>query len=379
MQAERLDVWSYRREYEVLREQILKSIDGVFKSGHLILGEKVRTFEQIMAEYVGVPAGVAVNSGTDALFLALKAAGIGQGDEVITVPNTAVPTVSAIVSAGARPIFVDINADDYLMDVSRVEQAITPKTRAIIPVHLYGQCADLDPLMEIANRHDIFVLEDCAQSQGALYKQRQAGSIGDASAFSFYPTKILGAYGDGGWVGSRDSQLTRIVRSLRMYGMEGTYYANRHGYNSRLDELQAAILTLKIPLLAGWIERRREIAARYSAALKSLGFSVPRENEHNRHVYYVYVVEHPERQVVLTALEQANIHCKISYPYPIHTMRAYAGLGYREGDFPVAEAKAKRIFSLPMYPYLTDDEVEYVIDNMGTIANGRPLSTCLVS
>jgi dTDP-3-amino-2,3,6-trideoxy-4-keto-D-glucose/dTDP-3-amino-3,4,6-trideoxy-alpha-D-glucose/dTDP-2,6-dideoxy-D-kanosamine transaminase len=366
----RLDVWSYAREYEALREKILESVDAVFKSGRLILGAQVSKLEQIMADYVGVQGGVGVNSGTDALFLSLKAAGVGPGDEVITVPNTAVPTVSAIVSAGARPVFVDVNADDYLMDISQVEQAITSKTKALLPVHLYGQCADMDPLMEIANGRGLFVLEDCAQSQGCLYKERQAGSIGHAGAFSFYPTKILGAYGDGGWIGSNDSQFTNLARSLRRYGMEDVYYAERHGYNSRLDEVQAAILALKVPLLEGWIERRREIAALYSAALQPLGFGVPRENEHNRHVYYVYVAEHVDREAILAALKERGIHCNISYPYPIHTMRAYAGLGHREGEFPVTEAKAKVIFSLPMYPYLADEEVEYVIETMRSVMDG---------
>src|SRR5260370_17179146 len=208
-----------------------------------------------MAAYLGVSGGVGVNSGTDAIYIALAALGVKAGDEVITVPNTAVPTVAAIRTLGATPVFVDVRDDDFLLDVEQVEAAITPRTTAIIPVHLYGQCVDLDPLMAIAKRHGLKVMEDCAQSQGALYKNHQSGSVGHASSFSFYPTKVLGAYGDGGMVMSNDEAVIRLARSLRFYGMETQYYSERHGYNSRLDEVQAAILSLKLPRIDGWIQR----------------------------------------------------------------------------------------------------------------------------
>src|ERR1700738_454317 len=267
--------WDYRREYDELRDEILAAVDRVFKSGQLIFGPEGIAFERDMAAYVGVSGGVGVNSGTDAIYIALAAAGVAAGDEVITVPNTAVPTVSAIQVLGARPVFVDIRDDDFLMDVAQVEAAITPRTRAIVPVHLYGQCVDLDPLLEIAKRHGLKVIEDCAQAQGALYKNRRCGSIGAASTFSFYPTKTLGAYGDGGMVLSDDEAVIHLARSLRFYGMEKTYYAERHGYNSRLDEVQAAILALKLPHVEGWIERRRAIAARYNQALAGSGLLLP--------------------------------------------------------------------------------------------------------
>src|ERR1700733_10174214 len=298
-----INVWDYLREYDELRDEILATVDGVFRSGRLILGQEGVKFEHEMAAYVGVADGVGVNSGTDAIYIALAALGVNAGDEVITVPNTAVPTVSAIRTLGATPVFVDIRDDDFLMDVGQVEAAITPRTTAIIPVHLYGQCVDLDPLMELGRRHGLKVMEDCAQSQGALYKNHQSGSVGDASSFSFYPTKVLGAYGDGGMVLSNDEAVTRLARSLRFYGMETVYYSERHGYNSRLDEVQAAILSLKLPRIDGWIERRRAIAVRYNKGLAGTGLVLPRQNAHSRHPYYVYVVEHPsDRDGVLQRL-----------------------------------------------------------------------------
>jgi aminotransferase EvaB len=357
-----INVWDYLREYEELREPILAAVDRVFRSGRLVLGQEGIKFEKEMADYLGVTGGVGVNSGTDGIYIALASLGIKAGDEVITVPNTAVPTVSAIQTLGARPVFVDIRNEDFLMDVDQVEAAITPQTRAIIPVHLYGQCVDLDPLMAVAERHGLKVMEDCAQAQGALYKNHQAGSVGHASAFSFYPTKVLGAYGDGGMVLSDDEAVIKMARSLRFYGMETQYYSERHGYNSRLDEVQAAILSLKLPLIEGWIERRRDIAARYHQGLAGTGLKLPRENAHSRHSYYVYVVEHPtDRDGVLERLAKRDINCNVSYRWPIHTMRGSADLGYREGQFPVAERKAQHIFSLPMYPHLKDEEVDTVI------------------
>jgi aminotransferase EvaB len=360
-----INVWDYLREYDELRDEILATVDRVFRSGRLILGQEGVKFEREMAAYLGVADGVGVNSGTDAIYIALAALGVKAGDEVITVPNTAVPTVSAIRTLGAKPVFVDVRDDDFLMDVEQVERAITPRTTAIIPVHLYGQCVDLDPLMAIARRHGLKVMEDCAQSQGALYKNHQSGSVGDASSFSFYPTKVLGAYGDGGMVMSDDEAVIKLARSLRFYGMETVYYSERHGYNSRLDEVQAAILSLKLPRIDGWIERRRTIAARYNQALAGSGLVLPRENAHSRHTYYVYVVEHPtDRDGVLERLAKADINCNVSYRWPIHTMRGNADLGYREGQFPVAERKAQRIFSLPMYPLLKDEEVDTVINTL---------------
>jgi aminotransferase EvaB len=354
--------WDYRREYDELRDEILAAVDRVFKSGKLILGREGIAFERDMAAYVGVTGGVGVNSGTDAIYIALAAVGTTAGDEVITVPNTAVPTVSAIQILGARPVLVDIRDDDFLMDVEQVEAAITPRTKAIVPVHLYGQCADLDPLMAIARRHGLKVVEDCAQSQGALYRGRQSGSIGDASTFSFYPTKLLGGYGDGGMVLSNDDAVVRLARSLRFYGMEETYYAERHGYNSRLDEVQAAIVALKLPRIEGWISRRREIASRYRLGFSGSGLRMPGENSYGRHVYHLFVVETAgDRDATLQRIEARGLKCGVQYRWPIHLMRGYQDLGYRAGQFPVAEDKARKIFSLPMYPHLKDEEVDEII------------------
>jgi aminotransferase EvaB len=355
--------WDYRREYEELRDQILAAVDRVFKSGQLILGPEGSAFEREMAAYVGVSGGVGVNSGTDAICIALAAVGVVAGDEVITVPNTAVPTVSAIRTLGARPVLVDIRDDDFLMDVGQIEAAITPRSKAIVPVHLYGQCVDLDPLKEIARRHGLKVVEDCAQSQGALYKNRRCGSSADASTFSFYPTKLLGGYGDGGMVLSDDQAVVDLARSLRFYGMEATYYAERHGYNSRLDEVQAAILALKLPRVEGWISRRRDIADRYRRGLDGCGLRLPKENAYGRHVYHHFIVETSgDRDAVLARMEARGLKCGVHYKWPIHLMRGYEDLGYRPGQFPVAEKKARHIFSLPIYPHLQDDEVDAVID-----------------
>lgn len=354
--------WDYRREYDELRDEILATVDRVFKSGQLILGREGIAFERDMASHVGVSGGVGVNSGTDAIYIALAAAGVTAGDEVITVPNTAVPTVAAIQILGARPVFVDIRDDDFLMDVDQIESAITPRTKAIVPVHLYGQCVDLDPLMEIAKRHGLKVIEDCAQSQGSLYKNRRSGSIGTASTFSFYPTKLLGGYGDGGMVLSDDEEVISLARSLRFYGMEKTYYAERHGYNSRLDEVQAAILALKLPRIDGWIGRRRDIASRYRQGFDGSGLRLPKENSYGRHVYHLFVVETADnRDDVLARIEARGLKCGVQYRWPIHLMRGYQDLGYRAGQFPVAEKKAQRIFSLPIYPGLKDEEVDEVI------------------
>lgn len=356
--------WDYRREYEDLGESILAAVDRVFKSGQLILGQEGAAFEDAMARDVGVAGGVGVNSGTDAICIALRAAGIGPGDEVITVPNTAVPTVAAIRILGAHPVFVDVG-DDFLMNVAQVESSVRARTKAIVPVHLFGQCVDLDPLLDLARRHGIKVIEDCAQSQGALYKGKPCGGFGDASTFSFYPTKILGAYGDGGMILSSDHALVNLARSLRFYGMEQTYYAERDGYNSRLDEVQAAILSLKLTRVKAWIARRREIAARYRTGLKDTVLKLPEERDYGRHVYHLFVVETPEdgvRDPLLEKIEAQGLRCGVQYRWPIHLMRAYSDLGYKKGQFPVSERKAERIFSLPIYPYLRDEEVDQVIE-----------------
>lgn len=350
--------WDYLEEYKQEKEEILSAIEEVLESGQLILGSKVQAFEREYANYCGTKYGVGVANGTDALFLALKALGIGDGDEVITVSNTAIPTVSAIVSTGAKPVFVDITEDSYLMDVSKIESVITPKTKCLLPVHLFGQCADMDRINEIAKHYNLFVLEDCAQSHGATYKGKKSGSISDISATSFYPTKILSTFGDGGMVNTDDDQLEQKLRRLRFYGAEKTYYAQEHGYNSRLDELHASILLRRMNHLEKNISRRQQLARQYNDALTDTNLILPKEMEYGRHAYHLYVVRHHNRDKILKELKLQNINLGINYPYPIHTMSGYASLGYKEGDLPITEKMAKEIFSLPMYPSLSD-EVQY--------------------
>jgi aminotransferase EvaB len=353
-------VWDYRDEYAAERAEILDAVDTVFSSGRLILGESVKRFEHAFAAYCGAKHGVGVDNGTNAIFLALKALGIGAGDEVITVPNTAVPTVSAVVSTGATPRFVDIDPQTYLMDVSQVESVITERTRCILPVHLYGQCADMDSLGSIASAHGLSIIEDCAQSHGATYRGRRAGSMSDAAAFSFYPTKPLGGYGDGGMVLTSRDDVEQKLRRLRFYGMDDVYYAEEHGYNSRLDEVHAEILNRKLARLDEYLAARRRLAERYRRRLGGLQLALPETAEGNEHAYYVYVVRAQSRDELLDRMAERDIHLNVSYPWPIHTMRGYAYLGYFEGDFPHAEAAAREIFSLPMYPRLSDEDQERV-------------------
>jgi len=359
-----IKVWSYLKEYAQNKNEILKAVEEVFESGQLILGEKGITMEKNYAAYCGVKYGVGVDNGTNAITLALLALGIEKGDEVITVSNTAIPTVSAIVTAGATPVFVDIKRETYLMDVNRLEAAITKKTKCILPVHLFGQCVDMDPLLEIAKKYNLFILEDCAQSQGAEYKEKKSGSLSNVSTTSFYPTKILGGYGDGGMVLTNNEDIEQKLRRLRFYGAEKTYYAIEHGYNSRLDEVQAAILLTKLPQLDHYVTRRREIAALYNKLLKDTELILPKEEDYGKHAYYLYVVRHPKRDLIMAKLKENNIFVNISYPWPIHIMTGYEYLGYKEGDFPETEMAAKEIFSLPLYPTLSDDEVNMVSNTL---------------
>jgi aminotransferase EvaB len=375
-----ITVWDYLKEYRTHRDEILAAVDRVFQSGRLILGPHVRQFEERFAAYSGARHGIGVDNGTNALTLALKALGVAPGSEVITVPNTAVPTVSAIVNAGGVPRFVDIDRDTYLMDVNRLEEAITDATVCILPVHLFGQCVDMATVRRIAAARRVRVLEDCSQSHGASQDRRRCGSLADIAAFSLYPTKPLGAYGDGGIVLTSDDGLNARVRRLRFYGMEGfgsgdpgvreaklAYCAVEHGYNSRLDEVQAAILLVKLAHLDADIARRQAIAARYDEAFKGTSIGVPRIRAGNTHVYYLYVCRHPDRERILSEMAARGVLLNVSYPRPIHVMPAYEPFGYREGDFPEAEQAAREIFSLPIYATLTDAEQEEVCRALGAV------------
>ncbi|MEU6605319.1 DegT/DnrJ/EryC1/StrS family aminotransferase [Streptomyces shenzhenensis] len=355
-------VWGYLDEYAAEREDILDAVDTVFGSGRLVLADSVRSFEKEFAARHGARHCVGLDNGTNAVKIGLEALGVGPGDEVITVSNTAAPTVVAIVGTGATPVFVDVR-EDYLMDVSRVEAAITPRTRCLLPVHLYGQCVDMAPLEELAARQGLAVLEDCAQAHGARHHDRAAGTMGTAAAFSFYPTKVLGAYGDGGAVLTSDQEVDRRLRRLRYYGMEERYYVtDLPAHNSRLDEVQAEILRRKLRRLDDYVTARRGIARRYVEGLGDTGLVLPETALGNDHVHYVYVVRHPRRDEIIEALRERDIELNISYPWPIHTMTGFAHLGYREGSLPVTERLAREIFSLPMYPSLAPEAQDRVVE-----------------
>ncbi|MEF2230689.1 MAG: DegT/DnrJ/EryC1/StrS family aminotransferase [Pseudodesulfovibrio sp.] len=353
-------VWQYLKEYAEEKDEILSAVSEVLESGKLILGPNVSAFEEEFARYCGTKHGIGVDNGTNAITLALRAVGINPGDEVITVANTAVPTVSAIVSMGATPVFVDIDPCTYLMDTDTIEQTITDKTACILPVHLYGQCVAMDTVNALARKHGLKVIEDCAQAHGARQNGQVAGSMSDASSFSFYPTKVLGAFGDGGIVLTSSDEVRDRLKRLRFYGMESVYYAVEHGYNSRLDELHAAILRKKLAHLDEYIRDRRKLAQIYDEMLADTDLRLPATGCDNFHVYYLYVVRHAQRDRIMEKLKERDIHLNISYPWPIHTMKGYEYLGYAEGALPHTEAAAKEIFSLPMYPTLDPQDAERV-------------------
>jgi dTDP-3-amino-2,3,6-trideoxy-4-keto-D-glucose/dTDP-3-amino-3,4,6-trideoxy-alpha-D-glucose/dTDP-2,6-dideoxy-D-kanosamine transaminase len=322
----------------------------------------VHGFEAEFAAYNGVRHCVGVDNGTNALKLGLQALGVGPGDEVITVSNTAAPTVVAIDSTGATPVFVDVLPENYLMNTDQVAAAITPRTRCLLPVHLYGQCVDMAPLERLAAKHDLVILEDVAQAHGAHHHGRIAGSMGNAAAFSFYPTKVLGAYGDGGATVTSDDTINKNLRRLRYYGMEQRYFVvQTPGHNSRLDEVQAEILRRKLGRLDQYIADRRAVAQRYLEGLGDTDLVLPAIAPGNDHVYYVYVVRHPRRDQIIEALKSYDIFLNISYPWPVHTQTGFSHLNYPKGSLPVTEALATEIFSLPMYPTLTPDTQDKVI------------------
>ena len=351
--------WSYINEYKILREKILKSIDKSLKSGQIFFGKEINKFEHSFIKKNNFKYGVAVASGTDALYIALLALGIKSGDEVITVSNTAIPTASAIKSCGAKIKFVDIS-NDYLIDINKIEKNINKNTKAIIPVHLYGQACEMDKIIKIAKKYNLKIIEDCAQAQGAKFKNKYVGSFGDAGCFSFYPTKILGGYGDGGFVTTNSFDLYNKIKRIRFYGIENNnkknkfnnkYYSNEHGINSRISEMHSSILNLKLPYVNSWINKRRKIAKIYSKILKNTSLKLPSENKSCRHVFHLYVVFHPKRDFIIRELKKRNIHININYPFPIHKMKGYKNnISKKSPHLPMTENMAKGIFSLPLYP-----------------------------
>jgi len=352
-----------KAQYRIIHKEISPKVDDLLTSGSYILGAPLLEFEEAYARYCGVSHAIGVANGTDALILALKALNIHPGDEVITAANTFVATAEAIVHAGARPLLVDIDPQTYTIDVTRIAARITNKTKAIIPVHLYGQPADMDPIMEIANRHGLYVIEDAAQAHGAIYKGRKTGSIGHAACFSFYPTKNLGACGDAGSVVTNDEQIALTLRKLRDHGSTEKYQHDLIGYNSRLDTLQASVLLLKLKYLDDWNRARMEHARLYDELLSKIsGIVTPNFPGDNSHVYHLYVirVQKNSRDRLLKYLKGRGIVTGIHYPQPIHLTRAFAFLEYGVTDFPIAESYAQEILSLPMYPELSREQLHYV-------------------
>lgn len=356
-----------KAQYAGIKDEIDAAIAGVLESGQFVLGDEVEAFEEEFAHYCGADFGIAVNSGTSALHLALLASGIGTGDEVITVSFTFVATVAAIVYTGATPVFVDIDPATCTLDVTQIEKSITECTKAIMPVHLYGQPADMDPIMEVARRHNLVVIEDAAQAHGAEYKCRRVGSMGDLGCFSFYPGKNLGAYGEGGMVVTSNAEHAHTIRMLRDWGQSERYAHVLKGFNYRMDGIQGAILRVKLRHLDAWTAARRAHAAAYDGLLADVDAETPAVMPYNRHVYHLYVVQIRRRDRVQQALHKRGIQSLIHYPVPVHLQEAYSDLDYKPGDLPNTEKAAGSVLSLPMHAELTSAQIHTVVDSLNTI------------
>lgn len=355
------------KQYATLKEEIMSSLDEVMSNAHFILGENVKKLEKDVAEYSGVKHGIGVANGSDALHIALQACGVGPGDEVIVPSFTFFATAGAVARTGAKPVFVDIEAMTFNMDPAKIEKAITENTKAIIPVHLYGQMADMDPIVELAEKHRLFIIEDAAQSIGSKYKGKNAGQLSTAACYSFFPTKNLGAYGDAGMIVTNDDEIAEKMRVIRVHGSKPKYYHHVLGYNSRLDELQAAILNVKFPHLDKWGELRREKAITYTSLLKEqLGDKVvtPFVEEHNYHVFHQYTIQVPNRDELQQFLNENEISTMIYYPKPLHLQPVFSEFGYKERDLPITEKTCSEALSLPMYPELTLEEQKYVVSKI---------------
>ncbi len=356
----KIPLLNLKLQYDPIKEEIGAAINGILETQRFVLGEDVVRLETEIARYCGAGHAVGVASGTDALELSLRALGIGAGDEVITTPLTFIATAEAISYVGAVPVFVDVEEASYNIDPALIEAKITKKTKAIIPVHLYGQCADMDPILKIAKRHDLKMIEDCAQSIGATYKEKKAGRMGDAGAFSFFPSKNLGAFGDGGMIVTDDSLMADRIGLLRVHGSRQRYRHEILGYNSRLDNLQAAILRVKLRYLDRWQAARREIAALYDILLADADLKRPSVSEHNTHTYHLYIIATPHRDELLQHLVSSGIGARAYYPIPVHLQECYSTLGYKKGDMPIAEKAADTTLAIPIYPGLRPEEIEEV-------------------
>ena len=384
-----------KAQYDSLADKLNEAALGILSSANYIMGKTVLDFEKEFANYIGVKHAISVGNGTDALVLALKAMGIGEGDEVITTPFTFFATAEAISAVGATPVFVDVNKDTFNIDTTKIEEKITSKTKAIMPVHIFGQSADMDEVNEIAKKHNLMVIEDACQAIGGKYKGRKIGTLGDVACFSFFPTKNLGCAGDGGMIVTDNDEIATIARALRTHGSgengqkaynllnnieeevqkadEGAndtvynplkYYNYLIGYNTRLDAIQAAILDVKIKEIDKWNAKRREIVKVYNEALQNNDLVTPVAKDYNEHVYHMYILQSENREEVLQKLKEAGIATGVYYPVPLHLQKVYKNLGYKEGDMPVAEYLSKRTFAIPVYPELTKEQVDYIISKL---------------
>jgi dTDP-4-amino-4,6-dideoxygalactose transaminase len=354
-----------KAQYRTIREEVREAIDRVMEDQNFILGAQVQTLEARIADYCGVATAVGCASGTDALYLALRALGVGRGDEVVTVPYTFFATAGAIWNLGARPVFVDIEPRTYNLDPSKLEDAITPRTKAILPVHLFGQCADMNPILKVARARQIPVVEDAAQAIGASYHGSKAGSMGKIGCFSFFPSKNLGGFGDGGMAVSNDGGLAERLRILRVHGSQPKYFHALVGVNSRLDTLQAAVLLAKLPHLDSWSAARAELATFYDEAFEDTpAITPPVTAEGSRHIYNQYTIRVPDRDGLLKRLGEKGVGYALYYPLPLHLQKCFSSLGYREGDFPESERAARQAVSLPIYPELSREARAYVAETV---------------
>lgn len=352
-------------QYETIRIEINEAIARVVAGADFVFGKDVELFEREFADFCEAEYAIGLDSGTSALELALRAHGIGEGDEVITVSNTFIATVAAISYTGARPILVDVDPETYNIDTSQIRSAVTSRTRAIVPVHLYGQAADLDPVLEIANEMGLLVIEDACQAHGARYKNKPVGALGDAGCFSFYPGKNLGAYGDAGMVVTNNRELAERIKLLRNYGQVQKYKHEILGYNRRLDSLQAAVLRVKLNHLTEWNAARQRAAGLYTELLSGVeGIKTPHVSGDSSHVFHLYVIQHPRRDDLLVYLRDRGISAGLHYPTPVHLQQCYEHLGMRKGTLPVTESIASRVISLPIYPEITTEQIGYVCDHI---------------
>jgi UDP-2-acetamido-2-deoxy-ribo-hexuluronate aminotransferase len=349
------------KQFAEIREEVLAMVGEILGSSHYILGPKVREFEERIRNYLRVSDALGVASGTDALHLSLEALGIGEGDEVITTPFTFFATVESIIYTGAKPVFVDIEPETFTLDCSAVEERITPRTKAILPIHLFGHPCDMEGIEGLAEKHGLHVIEDCAQAFGAMVKGRKVGSFGDAGCFSFYPSKNLGAYGDGGMISVRDITLSDVIKSLRNHGSRGSYIHDSVGFNSRLDEIQAGFLLIKMKRIDEYNEKRRQKALLYTARLSGL-VTCPREKEGTYHVFNQYTIVSKNRDEIQKRLKEQGISSVVYYPRPLHLQNALSFLQYREGDFPATEKASREVLSLPMYPELEKSSIDEIAD-----------------